>query len=145
MAVKDTELSWLAGVIESEGSITLGRAKNKGYCSVFVHFCNTDLQMVAEVRRIYDALGLRYWYRLGPPEGRLGTKPLVRMTVSSFPQVHTLLCAILCYMRSSKAARAEALIELAESRMPKRNRGSNKSRAYTQDEINLAENIRAIK
>ena len=60
-----SDLSWLAGIMDGEGSIVIGRGGK--YHILRLTFTNTDEGILKNVRRILTDLNLFYTERIKPP------------------------------------------------------------------------------
>src|SRR5438046_6490301 len=72
--VEKTKLAWLAGIIDGEGSIKLADTKNnKNQRAIQKWLCieNTDVEMIAEISKIYSGLGINYHYNLNLRKDKL--------------------------------------------------------------------------
>jgi len=64
----ESELAWLAGIIDGEGCLELNmkKAKNgKRYLSPKVRVYNTDIRMIQKIGEIYKKFNLVFFYTLG--------------------------------------------------------------------------------
>lgn len=142
MSVKDTDLAWLAGIIDGEGSVSMSLGKN-GYYNPMVHVVNTDMAIIDAVADIYNRMGARFHFHVRKIN-HLGKRPVACLQISSGPELEKFLPQIIPYLRSVKARKASAMLEFVKSRNPKRNAGKNDSRAYTPAERGFAEAARSI-
>lgn len=57
----DTELAWLAGIIDGEGCFSVKRGRGAGRShQLWLVICNTSEAMILRVVRILDALGVKH-------------------------------------------------------------------------------------
>ena len=143
------ELGWLAAMIDGDGSVTMSIAfdKRRGYTWYVPHVAvaNTDPAIVAEVTRLLDAIGCRYHASVSNVrKGHFGKKDCWQIVVHHFQSIVVLLTQVAPYMKSVKGAKAELMLRWLAMRIPKRQRGANSKRAYTENEHRLAMEVRTF-
>jgi hypothetical protein len=67
--IKDTDLAWLAGIIDGEGSLYFidkrkSKEQTRGWICVGANIASCDADMIEEISKIYYRLGLRFWFSL---------------------------------------------------------------------------------
>lgn len=112
--IKDTDIAWLAGIMDGEGCIcghwaNRGRYSTGGTVAVEVRIEATSFAMIAKVAEIYEALGVVFTFD-GERRAPLSTKTAQRLNVRRKAEVAKLLKALLPYLIVKKAE-AEAAIE----------------------------------
>ena len=137
------DLAWLAGILEGEGTITLGKHKVRVSYNPIVSFSNTDEAIIREGQRIIAEIG-SVPTTLSVENSRIGKKPIWRVQVTSFDGVERVLAAVLPYMKSAKCDKAALLLQFVRERQGKKRLGGL-ARCYTSQEIHLAEVIRMPK
>ena len=57
MEIKEADIAWLAGIIDGEGNIHMGKHlggnKGKRYLDIKVRVSNTDMRMIKKISEIY--------------------------------------------------------------------------------------------
>ena len=60
MDINETDIAWLAGIIDGEGNLHVGRktAKSNGrrYLDVKVRVSSTDMRMIKRISEIYQSI-----------------------------------------------------------------------------------------
>jgi len=146
---QERSLSWLAGILDGEGSISVevhtlpdGRVR----LTPFICIVNTDEGILAEAHRIFTEIvgdkGITYVY------GHSGTnKRCSQIRINGGSGCKALLLEVLSYLRSSKHKNAEvvlAYIESREQRLIERDAlGRIKRSPYSRREIDLICSIRS--
>ena len=110
----ETDLAWLGGIIDGEGSIPINlKPKRGGY-----HFCriiivNTDEGLVAEVKRILDNLVIFYTTHIKPRSdlASLTRKTCYIIEVNRQREAIELAKLLLPYLKSYKRGRCLEVIE----------------------------------
>jgi hypothetical protein len=135
------DLSWLAGIIDGEGSLTCGY---RNYCKetkfrVYpqVRVGNTNMGIIQNVMRIYNDLGVSF--RVETQQYKKHWKELTLLKVNKFVHLITLLTAIRPFLKG-KADQAETMLALCKSRKDQPHRNA----PYTIDEIRLMEGIAVL-
>ncbi len=141
----DLELSWLAGIIEGEGWVSLSMVKalnnNDKYYATFVGnigMTNTDFLIVSKVKELFDKLGLKYRFQNRKEYiGKDGAKrkPKQEISVYSKQNVIKLANSILPYMIGEKRNRILKLFKFYEIRESKPKSGINS--AYGKEELEI--------
>lgn len=151
---QERSLSWLAGILDGEGSISVqvytmpdGRVR----LTPFVAIANTDEGILSECCRIFAELGIIYRNCAKPlTEGEFkGKLPCRQLRVDGQKPVETLLRAVGPYLRSAKAKYAENVLKYLESRKANGFQRDEKGRVrrceYTRAEIDLISSVRTGK
>lgn len=151
---QERSLSWLAGILDGEGSISVqvytlpdGRVRFTPFVSVI----NTDEGILVEVMRIFSELTANA--RSGKPrlcKGQNQTnKPVWNIRCDGGPCVKAVLLAVRPYLYSSKRRNADVVLAYIASRDRNLLRRDEKGRIqrgeYTREEVNLICSIRSHK
>jgi hypothetical protein len=117
--VSDIDLSWLAGVWESEGYFSLTRIqrKNNGRdlhtpkCGV----TNSDVNMIGEIHKILVSLDVHHWISPGRIHG-LSKKPTQDIIVQGLGKCKKITSILIPFLRT-KQDRAKLVNVFCESRL----------------------------
>ena len=113
MEINKEDISWLAGIIDGEGSLTL--TKSYGSSTSLrprLQIGNTDMELLKEVTRIYVGLGIRFYVQLHNPNKRFPTaKRYLTINVEGCKVISELLPLIEDKMRSGQKIRQVAHIK----------------------------------
>lgn len=125
MKTLDQRLSWLGGVVDGEGhvSVTLQPRPNKMRkdgtlgCAMYpdVGVTNTDLAIIKEVEAIAVELGIKSKTYLLTRATRV-TKPCWTVRFNGFGRVEAILTALLPYLIGSKREKAEITLRIIAHR-----------------------------
>lgn len=125
------ELSWLGGIIDGEGCITVDK-KAQECVHPLITIVNTDKRITDKVIQIFTAYGVAFYVREHPAKGNWKAK--IEIVVAGFKRVDRFLRVIRPYL-VSKAERADKILLLCEMRV-------NARRApYTDAEKNLCRDV----
>lgn len=130
---KDTELAWLAGFLDSDGSVQLTmpqstRAKRQRCVNVWVDFSNGDALIIEKAVNIIKKLGISFHIaekKVKPIFKEGGGKFMPRkeiclsVRVGKLSSAKFLLESLLPYIAGSKAASSRLIINYCASRIPK--------------------------
>lgn len=118
-----TELGWLAGIVDGEGSISLSKLKNKDYGSFVVHvvLCyNNDDGILDEVQRLVPFTARRTTTRKGSDSRGIVTKRDVYMvSTTSHRGAYEVLRVLLPYLHGRKRISALRVWEFVQSKVEK--------------------------
>lgn len=120
--MQDTDLAWLAGIWEGEGSILLySRPVNDKRIQITpsVTMSNTDVFIVNKCRKIIDSLGCNFSWREYKPKGKDSYKVCYRLTSNNAENIKLFLESILPYMHGAKKAYGETLLTFVSRRLDK--------------------------
>jgi len=141
----EIELSWLAGIIEGEGWISLLLYKNnqkKGNSTPAftpcIGMCNTDMIIVDKVKQMFEKLGIKYRYQRrykGIGSDGIKRKELAEISVISKCNIRILANAIIPYMIGEKKNRVEKVLKFLDLRDSKPRSGPNSSYGSEEFEI----------
>lgn len=149
----ELELSWLAGIIEGEGWISLLLYKNnqkKGNSTPAftpcIGMCNTDMIIVEKVKSMFQKLGIKYRYQKrykGIGSDGVSRKELAEISVVSKCNIRILGNAILPYMIGEKKNRVELVMKFLDLRDSKPSSGPYSS--YGNEEFAIYETLYSYK
>jgi len=131
----ERDMCWLGGVWDGEGcfSLVLSRGQSIGCQS---RFTNCNATMIAEVRRISDALGLSYHVDQRTPTK--GTKTIWHLSFNGMRRTQRLLAALRPYLRA-KAPEADLVLKFIALRQARPLRAP-----YLTEEIACFTELRAL-
>jgi hypothetical protein len=132
--MKETDLAYMAGIIDGEGSI--GFYKNyintihEWHYNTRLSITNTDLALINWLQDTFSGK----IYVIPPDKNHLGKKPVYRWHLNKKQEILNLLIDILPYLRLKKL-QAELVIDYISNNLDGRGR-ANRERAYKhRDEI----------
>lgn len=134
--LKPTDLAWLAGVIDGEG--TIGMIKRKVYAKGKYQYdarfsvANTNAEVMHHVIQIIRSLGVEPYICQREPS-KDHHKSAVQVDLRRMAKVRTVLVAILPYLVCKKA-QAEILLAFIDRRLSHQERGKNNP--YTDTDMN---------
>jgi hypothetical protein len=131
--VKDTELAWLAGFLDSDGSVQLtmpqaNKACKKRVINVWVDFSNSDILIIEKATEILGKMGIPFHIatkHVKPIYKQDGGKFLPRKEIclavrlGKLTSVLKLLGQLVEYMAGNKAAHSRIIMKYCEQRIPK--------------------------
>lgn len=115
-----TDLAWLAGIWEGEGSVLLySRPVNEKRLQIIpsVTVSNTDIHIMNSVRKILEEMGLQFSWREYMP--KKGTRQCYRLTSSHAGNIKVFLEHVLPYMVGEKKAYGDTLLAFVTRRVEK--------------------------
>jgi hypothetical protein len=98
-------LSWIAGVFEGEGTITITMAGKKGYTRPAVMLTSTDESMVAPFQKRWPGCIRRF-----TPPGN--SKPAVTWALSSRPSISRFLFDMHPFFKTERVRRKSELVQV---------------------------------
>jgi len=116
----NTELAWLAGIWEGEGSILLYSRpvdNNRIQITPSLQMSNTDVHIMNKARKILEELGCSFSWRQYRP--KKGTRDCYRLSSSNAEYISKTLSEILPYMYGEKKAIGETLLAFTSRRVEK--------------------------
>lgn len=134
----ELRLSWLAGIIDGEGSVCI--AKGKGhFLTGNVSIGTTSIEMMCEIISILESIGVSH-YSLEPRSNvGWGRKLLLDLKISKQESLCLLLDTIIPFL-INKRKQAKILLEFIKLRLSKRGNRSKIS-SYSNEERILREHI----
>ncbi len=135
--MKDTDLAWLAGIWEGEGSIMLYSRpvrNNRLQITPAMEVGNTDIHIVNKIRKLLEELGCSYSFMERMP--KKGTRMFYHIRTANSNYIKTTLEAIMPYMVGEKLAYAETLLAFVTKRIEKSQEygGNLKQTPYDEDD-----------
>lgn len=131
MPIKETDIAWLAGIVDGEGSIMLNRLGDKMWPKSGSHLCrvsisNTDEGILNEVKRILSEWLIFYTVAVNDYQKR--NKPCCQIEVNRRMEAKFLLEQILPYLKeTAKIEKAKQFIEFVKTYKPRpRGKGCKK-------------------
>lgn len=120
----DTDLAWLGGIWDGEGSIALFTHKERnGSTKICPTVCvvNTDIAIINKVRKILESLGCNFQLQEFKPKN---SRHSVRWDLVTRNQRYIILFlnAVLPYLHSIKRQKAEILLDYCKRRAEKTER-----------------------
>lgn len=139
------ELAWLAGVIESDGSIYIGLAsRNYPHPQPVVTICNTNRLLLERTSNILRCIAIEPYIRELRRQNRPESKPVYQIDVQTQSRCKKLLEAILPYMFSKKA-QADLVLEFINSRFSRGvTRGNSIRNSYSKRELSIVRDVRML-
>jgi hypothetical protein len=136
----ETDLAWLAGMIEGDGSLGMGMHRSpKGNVVVkpFVNFSNQDIALVLAVKGLLEVLGGKTLKIGTVTSGYKKNRPVLRIDLKGMVAVLSVLTAIIPYLVGEKKQKAVDLSAFIHSRVSvvKGHNGSG-PRPYSKKELN---------
>jgi len=122
--MKDTDLAWLGGIWDGEGSIALfthtERTGNKKICPC-VSMCNTDIAIINKTRKLLEDIGCSFSLQELQPKN---SRHKVRWDLITRNQKYIILFleAVKPYIFSIKKEKAEILLDYCKRRSAKMER-----------------------
>ncbi len=120
------DLSWLAAMVNGEGSIGLNKVwsvppkrQRRRYFSPRISIANTDPAIIVRCIEIIKLMDVHSYY-ISEKNGE-GIRDLFTLRVDRMSDIRTILISILPYMVGEKKARGELLLEYLESRITRIN------------------------
>lgn len=134
--MKDTDLAWLAGIWDGEGSIALfTHTERNGTQKICPTVCvvNTDIAIINKARKILEEIGCNFVlqeYR--PKNSRHSTRWV--LTTRNQNYIVLFLEAVMPYLVSIKRQKAEILLDYTKRRLDKTKRLPSKGSTPYDDE-----------
>jgi len=112
--MKETQLAWLAGLIDGEGSIILSQQRD-GTMNTYLVITNTNVDILNNAEKIYQEFGINpHWYE--KKNYRSHHNKSFNLQITRLKQINLVLKAILPYL-IGKRAQAETFIRYADRRL----------------------------
>lgn len=146
--MQDTDLAWLAGIWDGEGSIAFFSHKEKtGNTKLkpMVNVINTDFTIINKVRKLLEELGCNFSFQERHPNN---VKHNIAWVLLSSNQKYIIifLTAIYPYLVSIKKQKAEVLIDYCSRRAAKTERFPSKgSTPYDTEDRELYDKFQNIR
>jgi len=95
---RDTDIAWLAGILDGEGFIGISGWEKKIVKRVSI--TNTSYELLAKASRIYRSMNLRFHWNYCKPKNR--KEEFMILTVSSYGSIKKLLNVTMPYLTTKK-------------------------------------------
>lgn len=146
--MKDTDLAWLGGIWDGEGSIALFTHKEKNGSTKIcptVSVCNTDIAIINKSRKIIEEMGCSFVFQeYRPKNSRHSTR--WDLITRNQRYIILFLSALKPYLFSIKKEKAEILLDYCERRVKKMERLPNKgSTPYDTEDWNTFSEFQKIR
>ena len=152
------ELSYLAGLWDGEGTITVSKGKMKNnniQYSPRISLGNTEVSMINEIVKTLDKVGIRGY--IFTEEKEAPRKDMYKIVISKFDQAKKLLEIILPYLKVKKA-QGELLLRFLKNRIEIKNGkrqelitdkkgrivGSIRHDLYRKEDVKLVDQLRSL-
>lgn len=135
--IKDTELAWLGGIWDGEGSIFMAKQKdaNRVQLRPTISMDNTDPGIIAEAHRLLELMGVHT--RISESWKGGSTKTVYRICSSNSAYLKIFLETMIPYLWSEKKAKAILLLSFVNSRI------KHGKVTYSTEEIDLSDQLRS--
>lgn len=142
----NTDLAWLAGIWDGEGSLTIfshtEKNGSKKICPTAI-VVNTDINIISEIQRILEGLDCSFVIHEYRPTNKKH-KLQWRITTRNTLYIRRLLEAILPYLKGEKKAKGEILLRYVKQRRAKMERLPSKgSTPYDAEDWSYLDKIRS--
>jgi hypothetical protein len=120
--MQDTDLAWLAGIWDGEGSILLySRPVNDNRIQITpsVTMTNTDVAIVNKARKIIEEMGCSFSWREYKPKGKDSYKTCFKISSAHAGNIKIFLEHILPFLVGEKKAYGETLLAFVSRRFEK--------------------------
>lgn len=125
--IEETDLAWLAGMIEGDGWIsiqTYSSPTSKLHRAVkpTLGVSNQDARIIQETKRILNSLGVEGWVsEASPTASSWSTRTMYTISTAKISGVKIILERIMPYLRGEKKARAEIVKKFVDRRFAVKN------------------------
>lgn len=120
--IEETELAWLAGMIEGDGWISIQtysspKSKFKRAVKPTLGVTNQDARIIQATKEIWNKLGIEGWIgEASPTASSWSTRTTYVISTSKLSAIQTIIDRILPYLKGEKKARAEIVKEFVDRR-----------------------------
>ena len=130
-----TELGWLAGIYDGEGYIGFSRQNAKKVRSIRpdIQLVNCDPEVIVRVVKLLNKIEINPYIRERCHNKKEWSINFI-VSISKFTHVKKFIDTIGQYLTGEKKARAELMLSLVNSRLPK-----TKKDQYTQEELSMVD------
>lgn len=147
--MQDTDLAWLAGIWDGEGSVALfSHTEKPGMTKIkpVVNVINTDIAIINKVRKLLEELGCNFSFQERHPQNKKHSTAWILITGNQ-KYIVTFLKAVYPYLFSIKKQKAEILIDYCSRRLERTKRlpsaGSTPYDEQDWDTFNKFQNVRS--
>lgn len=113
MAVQNTDLAWLAGVIDGEGCFSIYSVSRKDADlpspSAYLSITNSNCLLLKRCEEIFDELNVKYLYN-DPKNGHQQGRRVMRIRVKNYSSLKKLIELLLPFL-IAKADQAKVMLE----------------------------------
>ena len=143
--VDSHELAWLAGVVESDGSIFIAMAtRNYPHPQPVLSVCNTNELLLKRTANILNGIGVNPYIRQLKRANRPEAKPMYQIDIQTQSKCKKVLDAIHPYLFSKKA-QADLMLEFINSRFDRGAvQGASTRAPFSKRELILVRDIRLL-
>lgn len=145
--IKETDLAWLAGMINGDGCLHLNLRlrKQSVCCDVGFTLTQTDPGIINHAWSLVEQIigGQPYLQTREPP--RPGNKPVYHMSVNKMSQIARFLPRVIPHMVGQKRAAAEILLRYVTNRLRRKGKKAMNSVRLNADDMNIAREFYAAK
>ncbi len=120
--MQDTDLAWLAGIWEGEGSVLLfSRPINDKRIQITpcVTMSNSDIGIVNKARKIIEEMGCNFSWREYKPKGKDSYKMCYRISSQHAGNIKIFLEHVMPWMYGAKKSYGETLLAFVSRRLEK--------------------------
>ncbi len=141
--VKATELAWLAGMIDGEGSVTIFKHQEKGgqikLCPTII-ITNTHEETIATCLNILDRLGTSFHVFERKPKNPKKHKKSIQISTRNMRYIKIVLQAVLPYLVTKKA-QAQMTLRYVTKNLERRETGKNR---YDEEDFALQSKVQGM-
>jgi len=150
-----TEIAWLAGLIDGDGTITLVQNnKNKDgyrYYLPCLSIANTDSEVIYHIVKIFAKAGIRFDIQEIDPQKnyrdrtrKWNLRPLMRIEVKGIKSAYPIVKAMIPYLASKKKRIAELVTRFCEIRLYKLFAKQSTERGYSNVELEIIKEVKEL-
>ena len=135
--MQDTDLAWLAGIWDGEGSITLfthKEADNSTKICPTVLVVNTDIHIINKIQKLLEDLKCNFVIHEHKPKNKKH-KIQWRITTRNIRYIQKFLVPILPYLVGDKKAKGEIVLRYANRRIAKQESSGRYNPPYDQEDF----------
>lgn len=143
MEIKDTDLAWLAGFWDGEGSITIFTHTEKNgqkKISPTINVTNTDMNVIAHTSQILDALGTSFSVAHNKKDN-MKHKDSYQLTTRNMKYIEVVLEAMLPYLVCKKP---QAILVLRYVKKKLQYLEQGKKPSYDDEDSELQQEVQAM-
>ena len=139
--VTETQLAWLAGIFDGEGTFSMCRSFSKKSrqfqprCSIV----NSSPTMIIEIMDILKKIGVGFYMREKKYEKSYGNKQMWFISIQTFLSVKRLIESVEKYLIAKKP-HAKILLDFVNSRNGKKH-FNNEMKEYTPEELTMVNDL----
>lgn len=120
--MNETDLAWLAGFMEGEGTFAIYHQKRKGkngdQLRAAISVTNTDAHLIVRCKSIFESLGcVMHIHEYKNKKG--STRPIYDLQTARHEYVKTICESLIPYLAGEKKAKATLLLSYVDTRLSK--------------------------